>query len=190
MKPEELFGQWEETIIWSCLQGVMGEIYTDEQGEAAMAILGDFAFFAGKPNEELLRFKPSSCKQNFIIMVPQNEEWAALIEKCYGEKVTKVSRYAIKKEKDRTAYKQKHEADFIIYESARRYFDSQGIKKLPTNAAIRAEIQRLIAEKNTAYNTYYADKERFKELQTIQQNLAYMRGEPQPERNKKHEQSL
>ena len=100
MKPEELFGQWEETIIWSCLQGVMGEIYTDEQGEAAMAILGDFAFFAGKPNEELLQFKPSSCKQNFIIMVPQNEEWAALIEKCYGEKATKVSRYAIKKEKD------------------------------------------------------------------------------------------
>lgn len=96
----------------------------------------------------------------------------------------------IKKEKDRAAYRLKHEADFIIYESARRYFDSQGIKKLPTNTAIRAEIQRLIAEKNTAYNAYCADKERFKELQTIQQNLAYMRNESQPERNKKHEQSL
>ena len=96
----------------------------------------------------------------------------------------------IKKEKDRAVYRQKHEADFIIYESARRYFDSQGIKKLPTNTALRAEIQRLIAEKNAAYNAYCADKERFKELQTIQQNLAYMRGEPQPERNKKHEQSL
>ena len=58
----------------------------------------------------------------------------------------------IKREKDRAAYRQKHEADFIIYESARRYFDTQGIKKLPTNAAIRAEIQRLIAEKNAAYN--------------------------------------
>jgi len=97
---------------------------------------------------------------------------------------------AIKKDKDRAAYRQKHEADFIIYESARRYSDSQGIKKLPTNAAMRSEIQRLIAEKNAAYNAYYADKERFKELQTIQQNLAYMRGEPQPEKSKKHEQSL
>ena len=96
----------------------------------------------------------------------------------------------IKKEKDRAAYWQKHEADFIIYESARRYFDSQGIKKLPTNAAIRAEIQRLIVEKNAAYNAYCADKERFKELQIIQQNLAYMREEPQTERNKKREQSL
>lgn len=96
----------------------------------------------------------------------------------------------IKREKDRAAYRQKHEADFIIYESARRYFDTQGIKKLPTNAAIRAEIQRLIAEKNAAYNVYYADKERFKELQTIQHNLAKLHGEPTPEKTKKKEQEL
>ncbi len=97
---------------------------------------------------------------------------------------------AIKKEKDRTAYKQKHEADFIIYESARRYFDSQGIKKLPTSATIRAEIQRLIAEKNAAYNVYCADKERFKELQTIQQNLAELHGEPIPDKSKKQEHTI
>ena len=96
----------------------------------------------------------------------------------------------IKKEKDRTAFRQKHEADFIIYESARRYFDTQGIKKLPTNAAIRAEIQRLIAEKNAAYNAYCADKERFKELQTIQQNLAELHGEPTPDKSKKQEHTI
>ena len=97
---------------------------------------------------------------------------------------------AIKKEKDRTAYKQKHEADFIIYESARRYFDSQDIKKLPTSATIRAEIQRLIAEKNAAYNVYCADKERFKELQTIQQNLAELHGAPTPDKSKKQEHTI
>ena len=45
-----LFGKWEETIIWSCLQGVMGKIYADDPSApaAAMAMLGDFAFFAGK----------------------------------------------------------------------------------------------------------------------------------------------
>lgn len=25
-----LFSKWEETLIWSCLQGVMGKIYADE----------------------------------------------------------------------------------------------------------------------------------------------------------------
>lgn len=95
---EDLFRDCNETLIWSCLQGVMGEIYTNPEEDAAMAILGDFVFFAGNPSEELIRLKPKSCKQDFIIMVPQNDEWAELIEKCYGDKAKKVTRYAIKKE--------------------------------------------------------------------------------------------
>lgn len=49
----------------------MGEIHTNLSEEAAMAILGDFAFYAGTPSEELVKFKPESCKQDFIIMVPR-----------------------------------------------------------------------------------------------------------------------
>ena len=94
-----LFRNWNESIIWSCLQGIMGEIHTNAAGDAAMATLGDFAFYAGKPSVEFIRYKPESCKQNFMIMVPQNDQWAELIEKCYGDKAKKVTRYAIKKEK-------------------------------------------------------------------------------------------
>lgn len=99
---EHLFLGWEETLIWSCQQGVMGEIYAEKTGhpEAAMAILGDFAFFAGKPNRELILYKPEGCTQEFIIMVPRNEAWGEVIEQCYGEKAKKVFRYAIKKEPD------------------------------------------------------------------------------------------
>lgn len=97
-----LFAGWEETIIWSCLQGVMGAVYADRQEEptGAMAILGDFAFFAGKPDAGLVSYKPERCIQDFIIMVPQNAGWAELIEQCYGEKAKKVTRYAFKKEPD------------------------------------------------------------------------------------------
>lgn len=96
------FEGWKETLIWSCLQGIMGELYADdlEEPTAAMALLGDFCFFAGKPNKELVQYKPKSCIQDFMIMVPQNEQWAELIETCYGEKARKTVRYAIKKEKD------------------------------------------------------------------------------------------
>ena len=96
----KIFENWNETIIWSCLQGIMGEIHTNVSEDAAMAILGDFAFYAGNPSEELVKYKPESCKQDFIIMVPQNANWAELIEKCYGDKAKKVTRYAIKKEMD------------------------------------------------------------------------------------------
>lgn len=95
-----LFQGWQETLIWSCLQNVMGHLYTTciEKPVSAMAVLGDFVFFAGKPDKELVLFKPDWSKQKFMIMVPQNEAWADMIEHCFGDKVNKVTRYAIKKE--------------------------------------------------------------------------------------------
>lgn len=93
----ELFKGWDETLIWSCLQGVMGEVYANHAEDAAMAILGDFAFLAGVPSEELVKLKPETCKQDFIIMVPQDNNWAELIEMCYADKAKKVTRYAFKK---------------------------------------------------------------------------------------------
>lgn len=99
-KIEALFGDWEETILWSCLQGVMGNVYTNGPADAAMAVLGDFAFCGGNPCEELIRFKPEGCVQEFIIMVPQDDRWAALIEGCFGDRAKKVVRYAMKKEPD------------------------------------------------------------------------------------------
>lgn len=96
--PLELSGSWEETLVWSCLQGIMGKIYTDDFDKPtnAMAIIGDFAFFAGKPNIELVSYKPVWCTQNFMIMIPQNEYWINIITQNYGEKAKIVSRYAIK----------------------------------------------------------------------------------------------
>lgn len=37
---EELFKNWDETIIWSCLQGIIGEVHTHMSQGAAMAISG------------------------------------------------------------------------------------------------------------------------------------------------------
>ncbi len=95
-----IFEGWDETLIWSCLQKVMGNIYvTDrEHPVSAMALLGDFAFFAGEPDQELVAYKSSWCAQKFIIMVPQNEAWVHGIERQYGEKAKAVVRYAIQKE--------------------------------------------------------------------------------------------
>jgi hypothetical protein len=84
---ESLFCNWQETLIWSCLQNVMGSIYADslENPLSAMAVIGDFCFFAGKPNRELVLYKPEEYGKNFIIMVPHNDGWADLIENGYGD---------------------------------------------------------------------------------------------------------
>ena len=92
---EDLFEGWQETIIYSCLQNVMGKIYvTDtENPRSAFAFVGCFSFFAGEPDRELVASKPDG----FVIMVPQNEKWAALIEECYPD-AKPVTRYAIRKD--------------------------------------------------------------------------------------------
>lgn len=96
-KAAPLFAGWQETMIWSCLQGVMGKIYVTSQEDpiSAMAVLGDFCFLAGKPDREFV-----SADAGFMILVPGNEGWAELIEECLGGRAGKVVRYAVKKEPD------------------------------------------------------------------------------------------
>lgn len=99
-KAAALFGSWEETMIWSCVQGIMGHLYTDsvQNPRSVMAILGDFCFFAGAVNPEMVFSKPVWCGRDFIIMTAFSPEWFVIIEKTYGNRAKKVSRFAFKKE--------------------------------------------------------------------------------------------
>ena len=58
---------------------------------------------------------------------------------------------AQKTEKARRAYREQHESEFIISESAARYFKAQGIQKLPASKTLQAEIEQLTKEKNALY---------------------------------------
>jgi hypothetical protein len=94
-KVSPLFSGWQETLIYSCLQKVMGKVFVtdiDDPGSAC-AYIGCFAFFAGKPDKDLVINKPDG----FVIMVPHDEAWADLIEKCYPF-AKKVTRFAIRKD--------------------------------------------------------------------------------------------
>ncbi len=94
-KVRALYEGWQETIIYSCLQRVMGGIYvTDtDRPESAVACAGCFAFYAGKPDRELVAGKP----EGYVIMIPQNRAWASLIEECFPS-AKKITRYATKKD--------------------------------------------------------------------------------------------
>ena len=94
-KVKELFAGWNETLIFSCLQKIMGKVYVSdlEQPKSAYAFVGCFGFYAGIPDKEMVMDRPDG----FVIMTPQNNEWAKLIEECYPL-AKKVTRYAIKKD--------------------------------------------------------------------------------------------
>ena len=94
-KAKPIFEGWNETMIYSCLQKIMGKIFvTDlDPPTSAMAYVGCFAFYAGVPDKELVMAKP----KGFVIMTPQNKEWEDCIEACFPA-AQKVTRYAIKKD--------------------------------------------------------------------------------------------
>lgn len=104
-KVKHLFDKWNETLIYSCLQKVMGNIYVTEleNPESAFAFVGCFGFYAGKPEKELVINKPDG----FTILVPQNEAWAKMIEECFPSS-KRVIRYAIKKNTVFDAEKLRH----------------------------------------------------------------------------------
>ena len=81
---------------------------------------------------------------------------------------------AIRSPKKQAEYRQQHESDFIIAESASRYFKSHGITKLPKYKTLQAEIEQLTARKNAAYNDYREKKDRYFKLQTIKRNIEQM----------------
>lgn len=95
-----LFAGWQDSVVWSVVQGVMGKIYVDslKKPESGAVMLGDFCFLSGKPKSKVIFgvLEKGECTE--LILVPQNNDWAQMIENCYGEKAEKAIRYAIKKE--------------------------------------------------------------------------------------------
>ncbi|MGV8979686.1 GNAT family N-acetyltransferase [Clostridium sp.] len=99
---DSIFYSWNETMIWSCLQGYMGNAWTDDvqNPKSAQILVGDFCFFAGVPNLDLVKNIPDYYTTPCILMVPSSDEWGALIEHTYKDSCHKFMRYAFKKESE------------------------------------------------------------------------------------------
>lgn len=97
-----LFEGWEDTMIYSCLQGHLGNAYVNDTKNpvSAKIIVGDFCFLAGVADMELVLYVPEDTISEDLLIIPQNEEWGKLIEKVFKEMAEKITRYSIKKEPD------------------------------------------------------------------------------------------
>ena len=90
-----LFAGWEETMIWSCLEGAMGRVFAAGRPVcSAAARIADFCFLAGRPDAALLR----EAAGRAALLVPRDEAWAELVEREWGAGVRRFERYATRKE--------------------------------------------------------------------------------------------
>lgn len=96
-----LFDGIEETLIWSCLQGRMGDAWADQipDPNCAQIIIGDFCFLAGDPLSpgaiNLIRHMPRN-----LLTIPKDQDWGQLLVNHWQGKCRKIKRYALKKEPD------------------------------------------------------------------------------------------
>ena len=83
-----------------------------------------------------------------------------------------------------------HESDIMMHKEAKRFFDSLGIKKLPSTKTLHIEYAKLSKKKNEAYERFCHRRADLKELLTAKANVDRILGmEPHedraPEREKK-----
>ena len=100
-KAKPLFGDWQETMIWSAVDGIMGDVYADDALLAACAVLGDIAFIASPTMDEdavqaVLRYVKTQT-DHALLLVAQDEILFKLCVKLLGNVITG-QRYAFRKD--------------------------------------------------------------------------------------------
>ena len=78
---------------------------------------------------------------------------------------------ALKSDRARAKCREKHESEFIIMDSAKRYFAEHGITKIPSYKTLQSDIERLTSQQNELYEELHEKREEVKRLQTISDNI-------------------
>ena len=97
--------------------------------------------------------------------------------------------YRKTKAADKPAFRTAHEADLLLHEAAKRAFDAQGVKKLPTVKVLQVEYTELLAKKKAAYEDYKRLRKENQELQAVKSNVDTLLCIDEEQQEKKLEQS-
>ena len=88
-------------------------------------------------------------------------------------------------------FRQEHEAEILLHQTAKNAFDDMGVKKLPKVKELQTEYAKLLEEKKKIYAEYRRSREEMRELLTAKANvdrLLKMDEEQKQEKEKDHDQ--
>lgn len=85
-------------------------------------------------------------------------------------------------------FRSEHEADILLHQAAKKYFDSIGITKLPSVKSLREEYAGLLEQKRKAYAAYKQARSDMKELHNIKTNVDYLLDVPSSQEQQKDKQ--
>lgn len=68
-------------------------------------------------------------------------------------------------------FKQKHESDILVHQTAKKFFDELGLEKLPTVKSLQKEYSDLLSRKKEIYPEYRKLRTEMKDLLTAKANV-------------------
>ena len=68
-------------------------------------------------------------------------------------------------------FRQEHEEEILLHQTAKEAFNELNVKKLPTVKELQAEYAQLLADKKTAYGEYRQARTALRELLTVKNNV-------------------
>ncbi len=101
-----MFERIYDTVMLSCLQGHMGQVFVDniENPNGAILFCGSFVFIEGKKIEgeiiEYIKIIHNKSGLDRLYIISKVENIGELLEKVYGTKLSKIRRCAIEKKKE------------------------------------------------------------------------------------------
>ena len=111
---------------------------------------------------------------------------------CLWAAAARGNRRAVYVEYRKAGYSKKfraeHEADILLHQAAKKYFDSIGITKLPSVKSLREEYAGLLEQKRKAYAAYKQARSDMKELHNIKANVDYLLDIPASQEQQKDKQ--
>ena len=78
---------------------------------------------------------------------------------------------SLKSDRARGKFRKQHESEFIMMESAQKYFKEHGITKIPSYKTLQSEIERLTSQQNELYAELKEKRGKVKRLQTVADNI-------------------
>ena len=68
-------------------------------------------------------------------------------------------------------FKQEHESDILVHQTAKKFFDELGLEKLPTVKSLQKEYSDLLSRKKEIYPEYRKLRTEMKDLLTAKANV-------------------
>ena len=165
------------------------KVFNLKQSANSLAELERYGFESPEDLQSALaiaKTEESECRENLKAVETELYDKKELQKRVLAYTNTKPIRdeyKALKSDRARAKFQEKHESEFIIMDSAKRYFAEHGITKIPSYKTLQSEIERLTSQQNELYEELREKRDEVKWLQTIADNIQKTIGQVNKRRN-------